>query len=166
MSVNRKVTVPRGRSCIGRRIGARQPRSGRAEPGPRGSEGHRPPQAHTGGPNPRSGRAMNVLDFGGCPVGQTSRRVDVPLPTHVRLSELPPDLAFAVPAQLQGLPPPFQLGPTVYPPQLMMLLGDASASVVLGSVGFDDGSDFGVQLDAGTAQVVFHPTAAGGRNDT
>ena len=106
------------------------------------------------------------LDFGGCRVGQTSRPIVLPLPTSIRLSELPTDVAFSVPLQLQGLPPPYELGPTAYSTQLMLMLGDASATFVLASFVFDDGIDFDVQRDGTGATVTFRPTDAGTREDT
>ena len=106
------------------------------------------------------------LDFGGCRVGQTSRPIVLPLPTSIRLSDLPTDVAFSIPPQLQGLPPPYELGPTAYSTQLMLMLGDASATFALASFAFDDGADFDVQRDATGATVTFRPTDEGTREDT
>ena len=64
----------------------------------------------------------------------------------------------------------------MYPPQLMVMLGDASATFSFASVGFDEGGDFDLQIDPGTGQlppssgaramVAFRPTEVGRRDDT
>jgi hypothetical protein len=119
-----------------------------------------------------------MIDFGGCRVGYTSGSFEFVIPNDVLLSDLPPDLAFAVPPQLQGLPAPFQLGPTTFPPQLIFMLGDASATFSTSPPTLDKGTDFHVQLNSGPGMpmtaagghtrilATFSPSLAGQRDDT
>ena len=120
----------------------------------------------------------SMIDFGGCRLGYTSGSFEFVIPNEVSLSDLPPDLAFTVPPQLQGLPAPFQLGPTTYPPQLMFILGEASATFSTSPPTFDKGTDFHVQLNSGSGMpmsaaggptrilATFSPSLAGQRDDT
>ena len=83
------------------------------------------------------------LDFGGHVVGTSSAPVTVTVPLSIALSQLPSDTAITVPPQLIGVLP-VSTGNTTYPPQLINVFGDVSATVRLASVALDDGVDFGV----------------------
>ena len=114
------------------------------------------------------------LDFGGRAIGTTSSPVGLVIPRVVHLSDLPDDFEIAVPPAMRGFPPPIALGATTYPPQLIAMFGDVTASFGLVTIELDSGLDFVVDPgDAlttvgaqGTATVAFRPVTVGPHVDT
>lgn len=117
--------------------------------------------------------AAAPLDFGGRIVGTTSTPVTIDVPARLALSQLPPDTPIPVPAQLVGLVP-VSSGSTTYPPQLINVFGDVSASVQLLSVALDRGDDFSAEVStardpsssAAQIRIRFAPVSTGPLADT